>query len=54
MVRIDYLEDDDGNLTKVLLSDKRFVVHSRFSDEEDPDYFALTLTDEIEMAIKGE
>lgn len=55
MVKIDYLEDKDGSLTKVLVSDSRFeTMYLTMDGCEEPELFAVKLTDEMERAIKQE
>jgi len=51
MFRIDYLEDDDGNLTKVLISDKKFEIMHLTNDKGEPEFFAITLHEDMECAI---
>jgi len=46
MKQIDYIEDDHGNMTKVLMSDEPFnTLHLKSSDK--PKLYALELTDEM-------
>ena len=52
MKRIDWFEDEEGNLTKFLISDERFeTMHMTTEKEGEPNIFALKLTEEIEDAI---
>jgi hypothetical protein len=51
MKRIDYLEDQNGDLTKVLISDTKFETMHLSKGDDDPKLFCIVLTDEMVDAI---
>lgn len=53
-MKIDYLEDEQGNLTKVLISEKRFETISMSKDGGEPELFALVITEEIENELAAQ
>ena len=53
--RIEWLDDSEGNLTKVIVTDSRLeTLHLSRDGTAEPELFALVLTDEIEAAIKSQ
>lgn len=52
--RIGYLDDDEGNLTKVVITDLPIRTLHRSDGFSEPEVFALVLTEEIEQAIKAQ
>ena len=51
--RIEMMEDENGNLTKALISVKRFDTMYLSRDSKGPEMFALTLNEGIEHAINS-
>ena len=53
MVRVDWLEDENGNLTKVIVSDKK-ISTMHMNDKDGNTLYAVEITEEMEDAITGD
>lgn len=51
-VYVDYMEDDNGNLTKILVSDKPFKTYSMIVKGEGETRYAIELTEDMEGCIR--